>query len=122
MARRTRSGTLVGPGIWRKCRPLRCFITCSLERPSEWRQSPGVTRGWIRPKRNCRLACAPGRLHPQIMSLAAGKKGDPAIAARLRKELRGEVLFDAFSRGRYSTDASIYQIEPVGIVVPRDRD
>jgi FAD/FMN-containing dehydrogenase/Fe-S oxidoreductase len=56
------------------------------------------------------------------MSVAATKKGDPAIAARLRKELRGEVLFDPFSRGRYSTDASIYQIEPVGIVVPRDRD
>jgi len=28
-------------------------------------------------------------------------------------------LFDAFSRGRYSTDASIYQIEPIGVVVPR---
>ncbi|MCX7364721.1 MAG: FAD-binding protein, partial [Alphaproteobacteria bacterium] len=30
------------------------------------------------------------------------------------------VLFDSASRGRYSTDASIYQIEPVGVVVPRD--
>ena len=30
------------------------------------------------------------------------------------------MLFDAFSRGRYSTDASIYQIEPVGVVVPRN--
>ena len=29
------------------------------------------------------------------------------------------MLFDAFSRGRYSTDASIYQIEPLGVVVPR---
>jgi hypothetical protein len=28
--------------------------------------------------------------------------------------IRGEVLFDAFSRGRYATDASNYQIEPVG--------
>ena len=27
--------------------------------------------------------------------------------------------FDAFSRGRYSTDASAYQIEPIGVVVPR---
>ena len=34
----------------------------------------------------------------------------PRLAARLRKELDGEVLFDAASRGRYSTDASIYQI------------
>jgi FAD/FMN-containing dehydrogenase/Fe-S oxidoreductase len=30
-------------------------------------------------------------------------------------------LFDAFSRGRYSTDASIYQIEPIGVVVPRSQ-
>ncbi len=45
-----------------------------------------------------------------------------ALAQRLRHELRGEVLFDAASRGRYATDASIYQIEPVGVVVPRDED
>ena len=41
------------------------------------------------------------------------------LAERLRRELEGEVLFDGFSRGRYSTDASHYQVEPVGVVVPR---
>ena len=46
--------------------------------------------------------------------------GDPALAARLRQALRGEVLFDQFTRGRYSTDASIYQIEPIGVALPRD--
>ena len=35
--------------------------------------------------------------------------GDSALARRLAREIEGEVLFDAFSRGRYSTDASIYQ-------------
>jgi FAD/FMN-containing dehydrogenase/Fe-S oxidoreductase len=45
-----------------------------------------------------------------------------ALAARLRKELDAEVLFDAASRGRYSTDASIYQVEPLGIVVPRSEE
>ncbi len=45
--------------------------------------------------------------------------GDLSLAARLRRELEGEVLFDPVSRGLYSTDASIYQIEPVGVVVPR---
>src|SRR5450830_644716 len=50
-------------------------------------------------------------LHPRA--------GDGALAARLRREIRGEVLFDAASRGRYSTDASIYQIESVGVVVPQ---
>src|SRR5262245_7888168 len=45
-----------------------------------------------------------------------------SLAARLRKEVDGEVLFDAGSRGRYSTDASIYQVEPLGIVVPRSEE
>ncbi len=45
-----------------------------------------------------------------------------ALAARLRRELRGAVLFDPYTRGRYSTDASIYQITPIGVVLPRDRD
>jgi FAD/FMN-containing dehydrogenase/Fe-S oxidoreductase len=44
------------------------------------------------------------------------------LADRLRKELQGEVLFDAFSRGRYSTDASHYQIEPLGVIIPRTDD
>ena len=43
------------------------------------------------------------------------------LAAQLGRELEGEVLFDAFSRGRYSTDASVYQIQPIGVVVPRSR-
>lgn len=41
-----------------------------------------------------------------------------ALARRLRAETRGEVLFDTASRGRYATDASIYQIMPVGVFVP----
>ncbi|HUP93418.1 MAG TPA: FAD-linked oxidase C-terminal domain-containing protein [Burkholderiales bacterium] len=32
--------------------------------------------------------------------------------------MRGDVLFDAPARGRYATDASIYQIDPIGVVVP----
>ena len=45
--------------------------------------------------------------------------GDVRLAQRLRRELEGEVLFRAADRGRYATDASIYQVEPVGVVVPR---
>jgi len=45
--------------------------------------------------------------------------GNAALARRLRDAIEGDVLFDAFSRGRYSTDASIYQIEPLGVVVPK---
>jgi FAD/FMN-containing dehydrogenase/Fe-S oxidoreductase len=42
------------------------------------------------------------------------------LEQNLRRTIKGDVLFDRASRGRYSTDASIYQIEPVGIVIPRD--
>ncbi|MBM3565709.1 MAG: FAD-binding protein [Alphaproteobacteria bacterium] len=59
---------------------------------------------------------APRRRNPSV------RPGDPALSRRLKTEIAGEVLFDSFSRGRYSTDASIYQIEPVGVVVPRDAD
>ncbi|AGA25146.1 FAD-binding and (Fe-S)-binding domain-containing protein [Singulisphaera acidiphila] len=38
---------------------------------------------------------------------------------RLSRETRAEVRFDRGSRGLYSTDASLYQIEPLGVVVPR---
>jgi FAD/FMN-containing dehydrogenase/Fe-S oxidoreductase len=41
------------------------------------------------------------------------------LAQRLRRETQGEVMFDAASRGRYATDASIYQIMPVGVLVPK---
>jgi FAD/FMN-containing dehydrogenase len=41
------------------------------------------------------------------------------LAHRLATETQGEVLFDAGSRGRYATDASIYQVMPLGVFVPR---
>ena len=44
------------------------------------------------------------------------------LARHLRKHLAGEVRFDAASRRLYSTDASIYQIEPLGVVIPRTAD
>ena len=43
------------------------------------------------------------------------------LARHLREAVRGDVFFDAASRGRYATDASIYQIMPIGVVVPRDQ-
>ena len=51
------------------------------------------------------------------MPLDAPPRSD--LEARLAREIDGDVLFGAFDRGRYATDASIYQIDPVGVVVPR---
>ena len=47
-----------------------------------------------------------------------GKERDD-LAHELAKRVSGEVRFDPFSRVLYSTDASIYQMEPVGVVIPR---
>ena len=44
---------------------------------------------------------------------------NPGFERRLRAEIEGDVLFDAFSRGRYATDASHYQMTPAGVVVPK---
>jgi FAD/FMN-containing dehydrogenase/Fe-S oxidoreductase len=53
-------------------------------------------------------------------ALPRGRRiGDAAIADRLRRETQAEVLWTAADRGRYATDASIYQVEPIGVVVPR---
>ncbi|MGX4770601.1 FAD-binding and (Fe-S)-binding domain-containing protein [Bradyrhizobium guangdongense] len=56
----------------------------------------------------------------------AGKSLESApkdrLEARLAREITGDVLFDGFSRGRYATDASFYQIVPSGVVVPRTMD
>ena len=41
------------------------------------------------------------------------------LAKRLRQETSGEVMTDTASRGRYATDASIYQAMPVAVFVPK---
>jgi len=43
----------------------------------------------------------------------------PGLERRLRTEISGDVHFDRFTRGRYATDASHYQIMPIGVVAPR---
>ncbi|HJZ46951.1 MAG TPA: FAD-linked oxidase C-terminal domain-containing protein [Roseiflexaceae bacterium] len=42
------------------------------------------------------------------------------LISELRAQVRGDVRFDPVSRALYATDASIYQIEPLGVVLPRD--
>ena len=44
------------------------------------------------------------------------------LAAELEARISGEVRFDRLSRMLYSTDASNYQIEPIGVVIPRTTD
>ncbi|MBZ5558579.1 MAG: FAD-binding protein [Acidobacteriia bacterium] len=46
----------------------------------------------------------------------------PTLQRELDDQISGEVRFDAVSRALYSTDASVYQITPLGVVVPRTRE
>ena len=49
------------------------------------------------------------------------QNSEPALEQRLKKELEGEVRFDPYSKALYSTDASLYQIEPIGVIVPKHK-
>ena len=44
------------------------------------------------------------------------------VSKEIKNKVKGKVLFDHFSRGRYSTDSSLYQITPVGVVLPKDQN
>lgn len=44
------------------------------------------------------------------------------LERELRSQIDGEVRFDAVSRALYSTDASVYQIPPLGVVLPKTRE
>jgi FAD/FMN-containing dehydrogenase/Fe-S oxidoreductase len=54
------------------------------------------------------------------MSGTAVAPGDSRLADRLAREIRGDVLFSRADRGRYATDASIYQMQPIGVIVPEE--
>ena len=56
------------------------------------------------------------------MSLVSIGVNVEALQRELRETLRGEVRFDTVSRALYSTDASVYQILPLGVVVPESRE
>jgi FAD/FMN-containing dehydrogenase/Fe-S oxidoreductase len=51
-----------------------------------------------------------------------GSVDSGALAAELRRHIKGEVRFDDGSRALYATDASNYRQVPIGVVIPRDQD
>ena len=107
-----------GPACAKRIRKWPGTQTClSLLGASEWTPRPGTALG------DERLAY--GTAKRQDRAMPGATKANPVshrLADRLRREIEGEVLFDAFSRGRYATDASIYQIEPLGVVLPKTAD
>lgn len=51
-------------------------------------------------------------------SMTQALKLESSLQKRLTSEIQGTTLFDSFSLGRYATDASVYQMMPLGVVVP----
>jgi FAD/FMN-containing dehydrogenase/Fe-S oxidoreductase len=56
------------------------------------------------------------------MSLVQLQPGASELQRELEKQIEGEVRFDTISRALYSTDASVYQIQPLGVVIPKTRE
>ena len=52
----------------------------------------------------------------------SASQATPLLVQDLQRRLQGEVRFDQYSRVLYSTDASIYQMEPLGVVLPRNAE
>jgi FAD/FMN-containing dehydrogenase/Fe-S oxidoreductase len=46
----------------------------------------------------------------------------PALVADLQARTEGEVRFDEYTRTLYATDASAYEMTPIGVVLPRSTD
>src|SRR5919109_2072272 len=73
--------------------------------------------GTVRPH-PARIACAYGPADQQTKWIRRFVCMS-TLYEELRQVIEGEVRFDPYSRSLYSTDASIYQIEPIGVVIPR---
>src|SRR5437868_10764278 len=57
-----------------------------------------------------------------VLNSRAGKLMNQDLYQALKARVTGEVRFDRASRLMYSTDASIYEIEPIGVVLPRTHE
>ena len=56
------------------------------------------------------------------MSLVQVQPAATDLQRELERQIEGEVRFDTISRALYSTDASVYQIQPLGVVIPKTRE
>lgn len=63
-----------------------------------------------------------GRIDSQNVHLRAAQETARVLQAELSARVAGEVRFDTSARMLYSTDASNYQIEPIGVVLPKTMD
>src|SRR5713226_5738859 len=72
----------------------------------------GRARSKARRGKNDLTDCRVKKMHAIIAAMTD-------LEQELRRAVEGDIRFDAYSRLLYSTDASMYQMEPMGVVVPR---
>jgi len=120
MAREMRSGTGEGPGICKKCRPLGCASSCIviLNRKQKAHFYRKITT--MNAPLSSLAQVNPDQAYEHVSRVTHEVAGE--LARRLRQHTQGDVRFDLADRGRYATDASIYQVMPVGVFVPRHVD
>src|SRR5262249_51837836 len=100
------------PRSRRRCRPRRRI----------WPRRRGNSADLVRERRrdpSPPTRPAPGRTENHIIMTLV--QVDTGLQRELESRIEGEVRFDAISRALYSTDASVYQIQPVGVVVAKNR-
>ncbi len=56
-------------------------------------------------------------IHLEVLRDSAPRSTE-VLEARLASAVRGEIRFSQHDRMLYSTDASLYQVEPIGVVIP----
>src|SRR5262249_31137078 len=57
-----------------------------------------------------------------MVQVRAAPIDQDSLPRELESRIQGEVRFDQITRALYSTDASVYQIQPQGVVIPRSRE
>src|SRR5262249_27208825 len=59
---------------------------------------------------------------PVVQTKSENTVSPAELDKALKNSIRGEVRFDRLSRALYSTDASVYQIIPLGVVIPKSEE
>src|SRR6056297_1818260 len=101
-------------------------MTSGLSGRSRWNRIVGIVC-WKGSTTSLRRSSMKTRLPPTkplmpSSPVATSWEGDAqAVAEALRATIRGDVFVDAVSRGVYATDASLFQVMPECVVVPRDQ-
>jgi len=114
-------------------RPRKRRLSARLERSVRWQLITRVPRPTTatRPRPRTRALSGRSRIRertiPQRIPRAeydyvGGDIDRPELVSALEERIDGEVRFDEYSRRLYATDASAYEVTPVGVVLPRSTD